>query len=182
MVTCKRKGCKLKSSLMLIPNSISKNAEMKFESFKVSSLTQCIIFLINTFWWRQMWQFGVVQNIRLSLLCNKWWSLALFVRHFFHSTRFTHDYSSSAWFFVLFIVWSINIYNLLGVYMEAYKSCGNHKLLVMEVIMMSLNFFLLKSKYISSSPSSSSTLHEILMQFMQSSKATQSCQHSFVGL
>jgi hypothetical protein len=42
-------------------------------------------------------------------------------------------------FCLLFEVFKL--YNLLGVYMEANKSCGQCKLLVMEVIMMSLKRF-----------------------------------------
>jgi hypothetical protein len=63
--------------------------------------------------------------------------------HFFIFTRFTHDYESFLWFFcfVYCLKYQIYLYNLLGVYMEVYKSCGQHKLLVMEVIMMSSKHF-----------------------------------------
>jgi hypothetical protein len=139
MVTYKRKCFKLKSSLMLIPNSISKNAKMKCESFKLSSLTQYIIFLDehllmkrNVITWRgsKHKAFTFMQQlVKPCTICKT---------HFKNLTRSTHDYSCSLWFFVLFIVWSNNLYNLLSVYMQAYKSCGKHRLLVMEVITMSL--------------------------------------------
>jgi hypothetical protein len=127
MVACKRKCFKIKSSLMLIPNSISKNAKMKLESFTLSSLTQYIsMFLMNTFWWRQMWQLGEVQNISLLLLCNNWWNLALFVTHFFNLTRSTYDYSFSLWFFLFCLLFEMLTYTTFYMFIwRLLKVVGN---------------------------------------------------------